>query len=544
MGVQLLPLLKSKRRFRFNRSAPGVAMDTRSRRSEGYGVVRLRRPEWYWSCALLLAGSYVASSLYISAHRLLWFDEILTALISRLPNLPSMWKALSEVAEQTPPLYFLITRTFDQMFHHADIGLRVPSALALGAGLLVTFDTARRLTDGLYGLIAMSFLATRCVTYYGYEARSYALYFMLAAIALWLWVSTKAESKIAAAAFGVVFLIGLAIHYYFLLCLVPFGITVLTERRIFHPKVIAATAGVSLSLVALYPNIASARSFANSLSPVFWQASMTGVLRACLDFLPNAILPLVVIAIAVVTFGRSREHAVPSMSAGERVSWLFLVVPLVAYLLGRLVTHQFHNRYIIGAGPGMVVAATCLMWRHCRESRPLSLALLLAFGGSAVTQQLLTLRNLDHIKADSGDYQERTRQTLALDDTLLREGKQHIVFNWDVQYLEAWYYSKHRVHYECITSEDRWAIENYVPLHFVSVEMIVANASQTAVIFPSPTLAEALARAGLHLRVRSVITPSPTRARALARAGLHLLARAGLHLRVRLGEPQVVVYLE
>lgn len=102
--------------------------------------------------------------------------------------------------------------------------------------MLVTFDIARRLTDGLYGLIAMSFLTTSFVTYYGYEARSYALYFMLAAVALWLWAFTKDESKIAAAAFGAVFFIGVPLHYYFFLCLAPFGILALAQRRIFHPK--------------------------------------------------------------------------------------------------------------------------------------------------------------------------------------------------------------------------------------------------------------------------------------------------------------------
>ena len=220
------------------------------------------------------------------------------ALVSRLPNLRVMWKALSEIEEQTPPLYFLITRTFDQMFHHADIGLRVPSALALGAGLVVTFDTARRLTDGLYGLIAMSLLATRFVTYYGYEARAYAIYFMFAAIALWLWVFTKAESKTAAAAFGATFLIGVAIHYYFVLCLLPFGITALAQRRIFHPKVMAATAGVMVSLAVLYPQIAKSRAFANSVGSA-WAPSIIRLLHAYWEFLPIGILPLVAIAIGV-----------------------------------------------------------------------------------------------------------------------------------------------------------------------------------------------------------------------------------------------------
>jgi len=477
-------------------------MDTRSEHSKGYGVVdRLSDSGWHWSLALLLASFYVVSSLYISAHRQLWFDEILTALVSRLPNWRVMWKALSEIEEQTPPVYFLITRAFDQMFHHADIGLRVPSALALGAGLLVTFDTARRLTDGLYGLIAMSLLATPFVTYYGYEARAYAIYFMFAAIALWLWLFTKAESKTAAATFGAVFLIGVAIHYYFVLCLLPFGITALSQRRIFHPKVVAATAGVMVSLAILYPQIAKSQAFANTVSPV-WAPSIAGLLAAYREFLPNPILLLVVIAIGLVVFGKPRRHLVTSMSAGERISWLFLVLPLAAYFLGHLVTHIFHDRYIIGAGPGMAVGVTCLLWRYCREWKYLSAALLLAFGGYAVTQQLLTLRNIGHIRSDSGDYQERTRQVLAIEDTLLREGKQHVAFFWDVEYLETWYYSKHRSQYECITSEERWTIKKYVPLEFVSVEEIVANAPQTALIDPTPALAQALMRAGLHLKLR------------------------------------------
>jgi hypothetical protein len=478
------------------------AMEARSEQSEGYGVAgRLRQPGFYWPLALLLSGFYVVSSLYISAHRQLWFDEILTALVSRLPSWSIMLKSLSEIEEQTPPLYFLITRTFDQIFRHADIGLRVPSALALGAGLLVTFDIARRLTDGLYGLIAMSFLATSFVTYYGHEARSYALYFMLAAIALWLWVFTKAESKTAVVAFGAVFLIGTAIHYYFFLCLLPFGIMALTERRIFHPKVLTATTGVIVSLAVLYPQIAKSLTFAHSVSPV-WAPSIARLEFAYLEFVQNAVLPLVVIAIGALVFGNFRNRLATSMSAGERVSWLFLVAPMAAYLLGHLITHLFHDRYNIGAGPGMIVGATCLLWRRYRESRHLSLALLLAFAGSSVAGQLLTVRSIDHIRGESEDYQERTRQVLAVEDTLLREGKQHVVFAWDVEYLETWYYSKHRVQYECITSEARWTIKNYVPLQFVSVEQVVANARQTALVAPTPALAEALERAGLHLKVR------------------------------------------
>ena len=474
-------------------------MERTSWQSKAYWVVsRLRQPAWHWPLALLLAGFYVATSLYISAQRLLWFDEICTALTTRLPDVRTMWKALSESADSIPLLYFLITRIFDQMFRHADIGIRVPSALALGAGLLVTFDIARRLTDGLYGLIAMSFLTTSFVTYYGYEARPYALYFMLAAMALWLWVFTEDESKLAAAAFGALFLIGVAIHYYFLLCLTPFGILALAQRRIFHPKAIAGAAGVMGALAALYPQVASSRALVQGYGS--WAVpSLAKVQSVYQECFPLAIIPLVLIAAGVAVFGGTGERTVTSMSSGERVSWLFLIVPLAAYILALLVTESFYNRYIIGAVPGIVVAATCLFWRYCRESRYLSLALLVVFCGFGIGQQLRTLRHVDHIPAFGLDYQQQTRQMLALEDTLRREGKVHFAVAEKLLFLPAWYYSKHPEQYEFFTPG---FLQVYAGPRFVSVQELVANARSTAVIAPLPAFAESLERAGLHLKVR------------------------------------------
>jgi hypothetical protein len=481
-----------------------VRLDDLRRRIHA-AATRLQQPEWHWALAFICAGFYVMTSLYISAHRLLWFDEILTALISRLESTSTMLRTLSEVAEQTPPLYFLIARVFDQTFHHSDIGLRAPSAIALGAGLIVIFDTTRRLTNGLYGLIAMTFVATSFVTYYGHEARSYAIYFMLAAITLWLWTATKTDSKIAAAAFGAVFLVGVSVHYYFLLCLVPFGFAALVERRVFQPKIIAGTVGVMFAVAALYPYIAHARAFAKTISAA-WAPSMFALFSACFGFLPNAILPAGMIAGRRIVSRKLNEHLVPPMSAGERVGWLFLLLPLSAYLVGVMVTHTFHDRYIIGAAPGIALAATCLLWRRFRQAGAFSLVLLLGFGACAIGQQVITLARVDSMPAESGGYQQRIRQILALEDTLFREGKQHVVVTWDVQYLETWYHSPRRHRYECFTAEDRWAIKRYVPLHFVSVEDIAANAKQTAIVSDDGRqtrgLREAMHQAGLETKVR------------------------------------------
>ena len=159
---------------------------------------------WAFIAAILLAAFYLATSLYISSHRLLWVDEILTVLNTRLPSWTTIWKAAAQGADGLPPIYFMVVRPFDDLLGHTDLSIRLPSALALTAGLLLTFDCARRLTDGLHGLIALSVLCCSFLPYYGHEARSYALYFMFAALALWIWAYDKNNSRVGALFFGVV----------------------------------------------------------------------------------------------------------------------------------------------------------------------------------------------------------------------------------------------------------------------------------------------------------------------------------------------------
>ena len=58
--------------------------------------------------------------------------------------------------------------------------------------------------------------------YYGYEARPYGLYFMFASLALWIWIHASHARKLSSALFGVVIFLAVAVHYYAVLCLVPY----------------------------------------------------------------------------------------------------------------------------------------------------------------------------------------------------------------------------------------------------------------------------------------------------------------------------------
>ena len=179
----------------------------------------------------ILVTFYFATSLYISSHRLLWVDEVLTVLNTRVPSWTDIWKTSTQGVDGLPPVYFMVVRIFDNLFGHTDLSIRLPSALAMTAGLLLTFDCARRVTDGLHGLVALAVLTCSFLPYYGHEARSYALYFMFASLALWIWARDRNESRRGAALFGAAFFLAVAMHYYAILCLVPYAVWELWNWR-------------------------------------------------------------------------------------------------------------------------------------------------------------------------------------------------------------------------------------------------------------------------------------------------------------------------
>ncbi len=68
----------------------------------------------------------------------------------------TVWKAAAHGVDGMSPVYDLLVRASEKLFGHREIAARLPSALAMTAGLLVIFDCTRRVTSGLYGLIALS----------------------------------------------------------------------------------------------------------------------------------------------------------------------------------------------------------------------------------------------------------------------------------------------------------------------------------------------------------------------------------------------------
>src|SRR5271157_4558606 len=260
-------------------------------------------------------------------------QTIFTLHIAWLPDFHTLWTALAHAAD--PPTYSMVVRMFGKLFGYSEVAARLPSTLAIVAGLLLTFDCARRLTNGLHGLIALSVLTCSILPFFGYEARSYAIYFMFAALGLWLWTKPASGKRSPAIFFGAALFLGVTMHYYAVICLAPYALwEVLRWKPWQRPsaKLIAGFVGVVVPATLLSPLIFS---FSRKFSSGFWNRPSVAELRAIFPQLfPDALLLLALIVVWIVLADTNDVSTVsPPMESGESVGWLFLCIPLIGFVL-------------------------------------------------------------------------------------------------------------------------------------------------------------------------------------------------------------------
>ncbi len=337
------------------------------------GPAKSHADMWSLLTASILAAFYLACSIYISSHRLLWFDEVVTVHMARLPNWKTLLAALSHGADSLPPLYYMVVGVFDKLFGHGEVAVRLPSTLAMVATLLITFDCARRLTDGLHGLIAMA-LASGPLAGEGFEARSYAIYAMFAAFALWVWTRTRASEKWTAIGFGAVMFLAVSFHYYAVLLLVPFALWEISRWKPWQspsPKLIAGITGVVVPAALLSHFILS---FSHKFSAGFWsRPSLSELMDIYSHIFVGGLFILALSIVWIVLANRNDKTAVlQPMSSGEAIGWLFLCIPLAGFVAAELKTNAFAVRYFLGIVPGVAVAVSCWSLAELSQHFPAS----------------------------------------------------------------------------------------------------------------------------------------------------------------------------
>lgn len=441
-----------------------------------------------WSCtgAALLALCFFGSSLYIASKRLFWFDEIATVLVARLPSVPTMWDALVGGADLLPLPYYLLVRFSETMFGRGELAARLPSLVAVTIGLLVTFDSARRITNGLHGLIAQTLLMCSFLPFYGYEARPYGILFMFSALLIWSWLSGDRATVRTAAASGLTMFTATLFHYYAILCLVPLAAHDALHLRRPSRSLLATCLGSGFALILLFPQVLVGHHTGGSGN--FWaRPSLSKLQYIVPDFFPTGMF-LASLVILLVVVARHQSAVAPPSDA-ERLGWYFLLIPFAGYILAVFVTGAFYNRYMIGTLPGVAVAFACLMQRYFGNYRLVPCGVVVLFAAFGIVHLFSKVRNPDRIES-FGDQQRATRELIAWENRFLQDGKPYTaVAVGNLVWLEAWFYSRHPERYIAVLerSDSAWALGRYYPLmRFWTLNDLKRHARECAIALSIP----------------------------------------------------------
>ena len=475
---------------------------------------------WAVITAILFSAFIFAASLYISAHRLLWYDEILTDLVSRQSWPSGVVQSLRMGVDQQPLPYYLIEKLSQRAFGTNALALRLPSALALFAGLLVTFDCARRLTSATYGLLALALLTCTGLPYYGAEARPYALFFMWTACSLWLWLHTPMQSRSAAVLFGLTVFATVASHFYGVFSLIPFGLLALLNIRSEATplKLIAGCFGALAGLTLMMPNVQALHGALQGLGNNFWApATNAGLQEVFAELFPHALILLSLLLIWVSACTRySRRQTTPPMANAERLTWFFLLIPFAGFLVAKLVTNAFCYRYFICVLPGVAVGFSCIMWRSFRAQWLVPagvLCLLTAFGTARCVVHLLDPDWDDPTVI--GEF-GKMREMVRVEKDSLKDGKHYLVLPLDSTLtIEMLYHSPHPDRYRLL-DDPHSLIPVYCRVNKMAAQLLAApthlwhmndlkmHAKEAALIEPPDKTILALQQMGVTVQLRKV----------------------------------------
>jgi uncharacterized membrane protein len=150
---------------------------------------RQRRP-WMIVAALVVIGLAVRVVLM----RSIWVDEAISIHQAHM-SLSGMLEDL-RATDRHPPLHYLILWVTVRLFGDGELAVRAPSILASAALIPVLFVTGRELFDRRTGLVAAGFATfAPLIVWYGQEARMYALFMLLGAVALWAQVKVLRDGR-------------------------------------------------------------------------------------------------------------------------------------------------------------------------------------------------------------------------------------------------------------------------------------------------------------------------------------------------------------
>jgi hypothetical protein len=335
-----------------------------------------------WSVAELLpAGlSLLLGGLLLRPGQALWFDELFTAEVARLP-LADIASAVvrgdgtASYLAGVPPSYnapyYVVVHLLTQLPGvGGDTSLRLISLGATAGGLALVTRAVARLAGRPTGVLAgLVLAASPLVVEQSVEARSYGLAVLAtgaAALGLVRWLQQPSRGLLLFGLAGTA--MGL-MHWYAITTLAGFLVAALVlRRRGALPVLAVGTAAVVPALAMVAVNLSNGVGGRNAEHLKTTSGRLAGL---ALDTWSGGRTSLLVVLLVLMVVGALR----PSGARALATAWV--VVPLALLTLGELVRPLYLPRYLLTGLLGVGVLAAVGAWGLPRLARAPAAALLL-----------------------------------------------------------------------------------------------------------------------------------------------------------------------
>jgi dolichyl-phosphate-mannose-protein mannosyltransferase len=166
-------------------------IDRRTVHARGSSALAWTRSHpWVVVGVLALAGLAVRLLLV----RGIWVDEAISVRQAHM-SLPDMLQDLRRT-DNHPPLFFVLLWGTTKVLGYSELAVRTPAIIAGTALVPALFVTGRELFDRRTGLVAAAFGACApLAVWYSQEARMYALFMLLATLAVWAQVRLLRDGR-------------------------------------------------------------------------------------------------------------------------------------------------------------------------------------------------------------------------------------------------------------------------------------------------------------------------------------------------------------
>jgi len=321
----------------------------------------------------------------------LWYDELFTYYMSRLPDMKTTWSALQAGADLNPPLLYIATRTAHAILGDGLIATRLPAILGFLLMLVCLFRFVEFRCGAVYGFAAMLLAALSGAYAFSYEARSYGMVLGFCALSLvcWQWATEGRARPFSLAGLCLSLAAALLTHCYAVLVVIPLALGEMVRtaqrKRVDWPVWISLT--VASCVVAIYlPLLAANHRFA--LDNVTFRPTLL-VLAECYRILLNPLAGPLIGALGIVAASRRPQNSgEPKRPTGEPKGFPLyeisaalglVLIPVFAYLVASSVSHVFMTRYGLAAVVGLSILFASFAHRYADDRTLAGAAITLLF---------------------------------------------------------------------------------------------------------------------------------------------------------------------